>query len=277
MKILFINSQSCKYFLKSMVLKSISSLLTSKKFMWQSTPTQMFTFTDKYLKTTFISTKFQWLLRMWMISTSTVQDLFFLVLHSHIPAFPFTEDILFQVNQFRNQQNIVSLNEKSSKIIYINATFTCRHSHKSPYQQHLSEYQVILVSQRETSKQKGHRVCYVCLQSALALTQGSLPQLSLSSLLPSLHVLYTLASHTPGSAQHKHHVWGWMHTGRSSSHTPFSFFSWARWAQQFAPMLPLGFHPKECHLSVHLDKDSYPLNIQGGATCHTHTSFCLFP
>lgn len=89
MKTLFINSQSYKYFLKSMVLKSISSLLTSKKFMWQSTPRQMFTGIDKYLKTTFISTKSPWLLRIWMISTSIVQDFFF-ALYSHIPAFPFT-------------------------------------------------------------------------------------------------------------------------------------------------------------------------------------------
>lgn len=89
MKTLFINSQSCKYFLKSMVLKSISSLLTSKKFMWQSTPSQMFTGIDMHLKTTFISTKSQWLLRMWMISTSVVQDFFF-VLYSHILAFRFT-------------------------------------------------------------------------------------------------------------------------------------------------------------------------------------------
>lgn len=118
MKTLFINPQSCKYFQKSMVLKSISSLLASKKFMWQSTPSQMFTVRDKYLKTTFISTRSQWLLRMWMISTSVVQDFFF-VLYFHIAAFQFTEDILFQVNQFRNQQKVVSLNERLSKIIYL--------------------------------------------------------------------------------------------------------------------------------------------------------------
>lgn len=113
---------------------------------------------------------------------------------------------------------------------YIDATFTCRHCRKSCYQQHLSDYQVIWVSQLQTSKQKGPGVCYICLQSVLALTQGChLSQLSLCSLLHSLHVLYTTGqpyAWLSWWAQHKHHVWGWMHTGRGSSYTPLGFFSW---------------------------------------------------
>lgn len=91
MKTLFINPQSCNYFLKSVALKSIRSLLTSKKFIWQSTPSQMLTVLDKNLKTRFISTKSQWLLRMWVISTSVVQDfcLIFLYLSYSQKAYVF--------------------------------------------------------------------------------------------------------------------------------------------------------------------------------------------
>ena len=47
------------------------------------------------------------------------------------------------------------------------------------YWHYLSDYQMILFSQRQTRKQKGPGVCGVCLQSVLALTQHcTLSQLS---------------------------------------------------------------------------------------------------
>lgn len=81
---------------------------------------------------------------------------------------------------------------------------------------------------------------------------------------------YTCCTHRPATCLAQPlgpaHGWGHMHTDRSSSHTPFSFFGWAWGTRQFASMLLTSFHPKECCLSWHLDKDSCPLNIQGGAT-----------
>lgn len=112
-------------------------------------------------------------------------------------------------------------------------------------------------------------MCYVCLQNVLALTQGStLPAQLVQPLTEPICAVHTSQPHAwlRPWAQDKHHVWGRMHTGRSSSHTPFRFFSWACRTRQFASMLPTSFHPKECCLSGHLDKDSCPLNIQVGAT-----------
>lgn len=159
---------------------------------------------------------------------------------------------------------------------YIDATFTCWHRSKSCYQQHLSDYQVTCVSQRQTSKQKSPRVCYVCLQCIGFGTGLHSP----SSACAASHRANTCCTHWPatclaqpvGPAQAQY-------VGVDaycSSHTPFSF-NWAGRTRQFASMLPTSFHPKKCCLSGYLDKDNCPLNIRGGALYKGHPSFCFFP
>lgn len=176
---------------------------------------------------------------------------------------------------------MVSLNVFFSKIIYINATFTSRHYHKSCYQHHLSDYQVILVSQRETSKQKGHRVHFICLQSIFALTQGPLP----SSACSTSYRAYTYCTHWPATRLDVAQPVGPALApcvgvdGHWQIHLPHTIqlLQLSTLNQAICIHVAMSFHPKECCLSGHLDKDSCPLNIQGGATYKAHPSFCLFP